>query len=280
MEQTHTTVPNDVIDLRELFAVLKRRKKLIWIVTGILTILAIVYAFFVAQPIYQSSAIVELAQINKKPVDNINNIKQKLETVFKDKKIEFPLLKNIVIPKKTSNMLSLQTEGYDNASTKKKLQSVIEYLSSVQGKELNNFKLSQGKKLALISEDITNKTQIIAQTKQDIKNYQDKLLNISKQDAALAGIYSIELSRKTSELNDITNKIYSLKQQKNDLLLSISPQNLKRVKIIGQIKQSDHPVKPKKKLIVIVAFITGLMLSVFLAFFLEFIGGMKKEEEN
>jgi uncharacterized protein involved in exopolysaccharide biosynthesis len=39
----------------------------------------------------------------------------------------------------------------------------------------------------------------------------------------------------------------------------------------------EHPIQPKKKLIVIVAFITGLMLSVFLAFFLEFLAGSKEE---
>ena len=47
--------------------------------------------------------------------------------------------------------------------------------------------------------------------------------------------------------------------------------------VIGSISISEDPIKPKKKLIVVVAFITGLMLSIFLAFFLEFIQGVKRE---
>jgi len=37
-------------------------------------------------------------------------------------------------------------------------------------------------------------------------------------------------------------------------------------------------VKPKKALIIIVAFITGLMFSIFLAFFLAFLRGLKEEK--
>jgi uncharacterized protein involved in exopolysaccharide biosynthesis len=50
--------------------------------------------------------------------------------------------------------------------------------------------------------------------------------------------------------------------------------------IVGKIEIMSKPIKPKKTLIVVVAFITGLMLSVFLAFFLEFIGGSRKEEDS
>ena len=49
-------------------------------------------------------------------------------------------------------------------------------------------------------------------------------------------------------------------------------------KAIGKIKINDTPINlPKKKLIVTVAFVTGLILSIFLVFFLEFIG--KTEEK-
>ena len=46
---------------------------------------------------------------------------------------------------------------------------------------------------------------------------------------------------------------------------------LSRFKVIEAIYTADNPVKPKKALIVIVTFITALILSIFLAFFREFI---------
>ncbi|HIQ47942.1 MAG TPA: hypothetical protein EYH57_10050, partial [Sulfurovum sp.] len=55
---------------------------------------------------------------------------------------------------------------------------------------------------------------------------------------------------------------------------------IKMTQVVGEITVGETPIKPKKKLIIIVAFITGLMLSVFLAFFLEFIAGMRREEES
>lgn len=50
-------------------------------------------------------------------------------------------------------------------------------------------------------------------------------------------------------------------------------------KQVGEVKLDNIPInKPKKKLIVVVAFITGLILSIFLVFFLEFVKSFKKEE--
>jgi uncharacterized protein involved in exopolysaccharide biosynthesis len=54
---------------------------------------------------------------------------------------------------------------------------------------------------------------------------------------------------------------------------------LSRFKIIESIYTADHAVKPKKALIVLVAFITALIFGIFLAFFREFMKQSKKENE-
>ncbi len=278
------TVQNEVIDLREIFSILKRRKKLIFLLTALITILAIVYAFFIAKPVYEVKAVMELAQIDKKPVQNITDLKQKVEIIFKvnskDKKTGFPLVSSINLPKKTTNIMIIKAQGNDSSTAEQKLQDVISYIISLQDKELNSYTNIQKKRLALTKEDILQNKQLIIKIKKDIDNYENKLLNISKQDAALAGIYTIETGKKQTELNNATSKIYALKNKKNDLELSISPLKIQKATTIGKIEVHDHPIKPKKKLIVIVAFITGLMLAIFLAFFLEFLRGMKHEEED
>ncbi|WP_428024977.1 Wzz/FepE/Etk N-terminal domain-containing protein [Arcobacter sp.] len=49
-------------------------------------------------------------------------------------------------------------------------------------------------------------------------------------------------------------------------------------KQIGKIKIDDNPInKPKKKLIVSVAFITGFILSIFLVLLIDFIQSLKKD---
>lgn len=52
-------------------------------------------------------------------------------------------------------------------------------------------------------------------------------------------------------------------------------------KQIGNININNTPINtPKKKLIIVVAFITGLILSIFLVFFLEFIRNEKEHQIN
>ncbi len=255
---------------------------MIWSVTGILTLLAIVYAFFIATPVYQTVAQIKLAQIDKKPVDDTNNLKQELETIFeanaKHKKNEFPLVKSITIPKGTSNMLTVQTQGHDNDSTEKKLLSVVEYIIAHQSKDLDNYTKTQKRKLTAVKDNLKQESKLLLSSKESISDYQKKLLTISEYNAALAGIYSIEMGEKQDQIKSLTDQIFRLKNSINDIEDSLAPFKIKNVEIIGKIEKSEKPIKPKKKLIVIVAFITGLMLSVFLAFFLEFLGGMKKED--
>ena len=281
MQNATQYIEEDKIDLRELFAVLKRRKKMIWAVTGLLTILAIIYVL-VAKPVYEVKSVIELAQINKKPVLNTNDLKQKIEFVYevnvKGKKIEYPILKSISLPKKSQNLMLITTNSYDNDSATKKVAEVFTYLSTLQDKEVDIYIETQKKHLRMIESDLERHNTYIAHIKDDINNYQEKLLSISKEDAALAGIYSIEIGKKQTEINSVVNTISDLNNKKNDIELSISPLKIQKTERIGKIEVLDKPVKPKKKLIVIVAFITGLMLSVFLAFFLEFISGVKKEE--
>ncbi len=46
--------------------------------------------------------------------------------------------------------------------------------------------------------------------------------------------------------------------------------------IVGKIYTHSKPIKPKKRLIIVVALITGLIFGIFLVFFLEFIGNVDK----
>ena len=283
MQNNTQYIEEDNIDLRELFSIFKRRKKLILGVTVLFTLLALVYVL-IAKPVYEVKAVMELAQIDKKPVQNTTDLKQKVEVIFevnvKGKEVEFPLVSGVSLPKKTKNIIVIQAQGYDNDTAKQKLQEVTNFIISLQDKEVSIYTDIQKKRMNLIKKDISRNEQLSIEIEKDINNYENKLLNISKQDAALAGIYAIEIGKKQTELNNVTSKVYNLKNRKNDLELSISPLKIQKAVTIGKIEVLNKPIKPKKKLIVIVAFITGLMLSILLAFFLEFIRGSKEETQE
>ena len=278
MNQNPETIQNDVIDLRELFLILKKRKNLIFTITTIVTLISIIYVYLITKPVYAVKTTIELAQIDKKSVENIIDLKEKLGIIYISDKNNLPLLKKINMPKKTKNLLILEAHGYDNQTAEKKLEEVLSYITKHQNKELQSYITMQNKKLALTISNIQRKQELSIAIQKVIDNYEHKLLNISKQDAALAGIYTIEIGKKQTELNNAKNQIYSLQNSIDTIELSISPMKIKKTTIVGKIEMNDHPIKPKKKLTIIVAFITGLMLSIFLAFFLEFILGLKKEE--
>ncbi|MFY9090319.1 GNVR domain-containing protein, partial [Arcobacter aquimarinus] len=71
------------------------------------------------------------------------------------------------------------------------------------------------------------------------------------------------------------NKLLERKKLLESLTLE---HNLKNTEIVGNILVDEDPVKPKKALIVIVGFVTGFIISIFLVFIIQFINNIRKEE--
>ena len=284
MENNPQYVQQDTIDLRELFAILKRRKKMIWGVTSLFTLLALIYVFVVAKPVYEVKAMIQIGQINEKSIDNINDIKQKLDYEYqvnvKDKEIELPRVKAISIPKKSNTILSINIHGYSNEEAIKYIQNVINTIESKYKNKTDLYIDNQKKLIELTQDDIRENQKDLDQLRTQLDIYSEKILSLSSEDAALAGIYALQIGQKQSQLQSLKKHISSLKTKEQNLKLSLTPFKMKPTHLVGEIETLEKPIKPKKKLIVIVAFITGLMLSVFLAFFLEFIKGMKEEEKE
>lgn len=281
-QKGHTSyVQKDTIDLRELFAVLKKRKKLIWLTTGIITLLAVTY-IFIAKPVYEVKTMIEVGQIDAKPIDNINDIKQKLSYEYqvnvKGKKIPLPRVKAISVPKGSKTILSLTIHSNTNEEGIAYIQQVIKKIEKQYKEKTNAYINSQKDLINLTQEDIKDNIEDLKKMRKELEDYSKRIVSLKREDAALAGIYALQIGQKQTQLQDLKKYISTLKAKEQELKLSITSLMMKPTHVIGEVETLEHPVKPKKKLIVIIAFITGLMLSVFLAFFLEFLQGMKKEE--
>ena len=105
---------------------------------------------------------------------------------------------------------------------------------------------------------------------------EETIPNLEKQKASIIEKTIPAQKAAIHKLTSIT--IPSLQAQIMELKTSMKPPYIEETKIVGKIYTSEHPVKPKKKLILIVSILTGLILGIFLAFFLEFIG--KEREES
>lgn len=280
MQNNTQYIQEDKIDLKELFAVLKRRKKLIWSVTSLLTLLALIYVF-VAKPVYEVKTMIEVGQIDAKPIDNVNDIKQKLSYKYqvnvKGKKIELPRVKTISVPKKSDRILSLIIHSNNNEEGIKYIQTVINKIETQYKEKTDAYTNSQKELITLTREDIKENTASLTQMKKELDKYSQKIVSLKSEDAALAGIYALQIGQKQTQLQNLKKYISQLKTKEQKLKLSITPLMIKPTHIVGEIETLDKPIKPKKLLIVIIAFITGFMLSIFLVFFLEFIRGSREK---
>jgi len=278
-------IDGDVIDLRELIQTIKKRKKLIIFVTGMITLLAILYAFVLAKPLYEVKAMIEIGKIDagtkdEMPLDDLQDVKQKLEYLYgvsTKKRRELPRVKAISIPRKSNSFFYVTVESRDNSSAISYINTITKKLEHDYAQKINAHIDTQKELLKLTQHDITVAQKNLSNSEKLLKDYAQKILDITHKDAALAGLFSMQISDVQSRVQKLQSYISELKEKEYELKLSLTPLKIKNTTLIGEIEVSENPVQPQKPLIVIVAFITGLMFSLFLVFFLSFIQGFKEE---
>ena len=285
MEQKEYT-NDDVIDLRELVQTIKKRKKLIYGITGTITLLAIMYAFMYAKPVYEVKAMIEIGKLHagtksETPLDNINDVKQKLEYMYgvkSKKRNAYPRVKSISVAKNSKSILGVTVEGRTNKGALSKLNMLIDELKNTYADKEKTYTDTKKELISLTQKDIETAQKDLKNIEKTLIDYNKKILNITQNDAALAGLYTIQISQNQTRMQNLQSRISALKSKEFDLKLSISPLRTIPMHIVGKVEVLNKPIKPKKALIVIVAFITGLMFSIFVVFFREFLRGLREEK--
>ena len=171
------------------------------------------------------------------------------------------------------------------------LKEKIKFLNEVDLVSLNNKLLFNNTKLKEYEDNITkiskrkssNDTQNmlsameILNNQNLILNLQNKIENLNKEKKVLT---REELRNLNNQITiDIPKKILDVEYKIKEEKFKISKNNLVDTSIVGDIQINDNPIKPKKKLIVVVSFITAFILSIFLVFFMAFISGIKEEKQ-
>ena len=130
----------------------------------------------------------------------------------------------------------------------------------------------------------TNDTQNMLLAMQ-ILNNQNLILNLQNQIVNLNNEKQNILSEKIPKLNrqlqyDIKNSIDDLNDKINIEKLKLTNNYSKNSEIVGNIQVDDNPIKPKKALIVVVAFVTGFILAIFMVFVMQFFSSMRIKEQK
>ena len=244
-------------------------------------------------------------------LDDENELSKKLSTIFIDlkknkKNKEFEITK-ISVSKGTKNFIEISSEAISNDLAIKTINDLVEYTKNIHIKILNDIKEKNDLEMKTINLLISNiQNDKIVNIDKKIELYNKNIINLEEQMKSvietLKNMNTLDYSitaLKLMEKRDISNEIiinksnlYDLIEQKENLtnidlnklferkkLLETlsSPYNFKNTEIVGNILTDDNPIKPKKALIVVVAFVTGFILSIFVVFFIQFINGIRKE---
>ncbi|MDC1318106.1 Wzz/FepE/Etk N-terminal domain-containing protein [Candidatus Thioglobus sp.] len=260
---------DDGIDLFEIIQKLIASKKLIIVITLLITILGSIYSFQ-RMPLYQSTALVEIGQYQKQNQNQNQNQNQimiqiliepfdalilELSTNFihnnklleaNSENLEFKR-----IDKKNNKVLQIDFNSPSLATNKKIINELIIYIEK--------------RHLDLKSSLIQNITARLEPINKNLKNSNAR--SIQFDNLLMSSNEFNELELQTTILKSQLEEAefnFSLLQEQADLeiqLESLMNQNQSRTQFIGEIKVGA--VGSKNKLIILISFILGLIFSIF-----------------
>jgi LPS O-antigen subunit length determinant protein (WzzB/FepE family) len=244
-------------------------------------------------------------------LDDANELSKKLSMIFIDlkeneKDKEFEITK-INLSKGMKNFIEVSSESTSNDLGTKGLNEIVTYTKDIHSKLLKDVKEKNDLEIKNIDSLISNiQNDKIVNINKKIELYDQNIINLEEQMKSVIetlknmntldySITALKLMEKRDISNEIiTNKtnLYDLIEEKENLInidlnkllerkklletLSL-PHNFKNTEIVGNILINDDPIKPKKILVVIVALVTGFILAIFMVFFIQFVNGMRKE---
>jgi len=171
-----------------------------------------------------------------------------------------------------------QTSVKQTKSKIDNLQAEIKDLEAQQQTSEKHAKSKIGNLQADIRDLEAQKQASIKQTKSRIKNLQADIRDLEARKASLIKQTSYRTETLKSEIKDFENeKNYISGEIKT---IEFKKNNIQNIQIIKSPKSSPSPIKPKTRLNVMLAGVVGLFLTVFLAFFVEYISKYKNRERD
>lgn len=302
MAETNT-YPEDEIDLKQLFNTLWLKKKLILSVTSIVTLLAALYAFnktstYEVKAVVEigSYQIQESGQnYNKTVLESSKTLVKKLNILFIDLSSSSNAHNSTVSTiKSIDNFIEIKAQSTSNELATARVLQIVDYIQAQHKKildevkrkhelEMNNLDVRintithreiklLSNKVAIQEQNLKNHQSQIAQIEQKIKTIKDSNLTLAalklmeKRDRLSSAIVvlNLNLMDMQNQKNALaTTSIEQLLTQKQHIESMLLPHNHKNSEIVGQVITSDHPIKPKKKLIIAVALVAGFIFSIF-----------------
>lgn len=262
------TYEEDEIDLKELIRTILKHKYFILIFTLAITSLAAIYAYL-KTPIYEIKSNIQVGYISNSNSNSKiyliepNALQLYIKGNFDNSENEnnkYPQV-DVEIINKTNDLLGLKIRDFSN-------EAALDYLNKI----LDSVKKEEDKKLTSYTENIKSQIEIL-ETQLTETEKQITALEIQLKSTKDPLIYQTI----ANNIKEYQDKLLRTKLNIVQLNSQISPLNITRTSTLGKVLTYEEPIKPKKKLIIVVALVTGFFLSIFMVFFMEFVRSFKEE---
>ena len=249
------------------------RSKLIISITTFMTLCAILYAFFIATPIYEAQAMLQVGKINGNYVEPIKSTREKLAFTHQldswggSKKL--PVVSSAVVVAGRTDLILVKTIGHNNEDAVKLLRTKADTLIKEQIKDVEKAQKAYKTTIKTTQSQLKSAKSTIKELRRNIADYDQKVLELTKNDVSLLGAYFLELWKLRAKIEKQERWIGTVSHHLGRARLMLI--DTKPPQLVGEIMTDDKPAKPRKALIVTVGFVSGLLLSLLIVLFLDFL---------
>ena len=297
MVEQNRYIEEDEIDLRELFAVIWKNRWKIFLFSFIITNLTIAYTL--TKPNIYKSEIILIPQEQKSPsmgglgalaglagvdvggsgVSALSN----MNLILKDFNFQMQIIRKFHLIKEFENTDNfIYPFGLKFEKSLDENSTLAEQEFSVYKKLINIISVSEDKKSGVITISAELEDRFLAKKLVDIYlkaiTSHLRILDMKDIDSKLSFYETAVSETENIELqSQLTQLMSSLIQKK--VLANASEFYIVKKIVDSRVPEIVEKTKPKRSLIIIVAFITSIILAIFLVFFIEFLKGDNENEK-
>jgi len=259
-------IPKNEID--ELLNTIIYYKKLIISVIIIFVSLAYIYAFFIQKTVYNANVLIQIAQNNTHIIENEESLVQILITKYqvdnhRDKPM--PFITKVIKPKYSKGVIRIYADGYDKNSISELLNQKVQELNREHNLSVEAYIKDQKEIISNVMsniEDMKNQKDNLMSQNSEMQNQLDKSSNCA---------YAVSILRNDNIIIELNKNILNQKNFLVALKTTLQPHRTFNTKIKGEIYLNPKTITPSKKLIIILGLVSGLLFSILLSFFLQFL---------
>ena len=261
--QEQNYIQEDEIDLRELFKIIAKNKKFIFVFTTVITLLSVIYAY-TKTPIYEVKSNVQIGFTGEDLIAEPTSLVKILNIVFNvedkiNKKEKFVSeVSKISTNKKLKNFIEIKTQAISNEEALKKNKEVVKYIQDKYQDKIDQYILNNNNKIKDLNIQIEKLENLeIKNIKRDIEKIKNQ--QIKKIDEQIKFLKDIKLKSiedkikfhndKLKEYTKSINKIFKVKENSNatsTVIASMQIVNYQNLILNSQNKIEDLKIEKEK----------------------------------